>query len=368
MLTQILAIALPFAVLASGGTQAMLAAIILCGSLPRFAAPVLGALADRLHLRGVLVFTALTRSLSVAALAWVTLGGRTPFALFAIFALSNGLLVTLTLATGRVLVPRLVSEAALPRANSLTVMAMQGLPLVGYGMGGLLVKAVGSVQTLLLIAPLYLSIGLVALALRRVQDNNAVIGRFNFGRDLLEGWVVVRAHRVLLIILLATFALNTALNIVNVRAPIFASTAGHGADDYALLEMLFSAGALVGIALTGVLSQRVKIDTQMSFGYALFAVGIGAMTIPYLGVWFAAQVAVGLSVGLLDVTVMTRTQLSVPDGLRGRVGGISMGAGALGLSLGAATGGLAVPTMALMLGLGVGLFGLSLVWVRWGKE
>jgi MFS family permease len=329
---------------------------------------VLGALADRLHPRVLLVFIGLTRALTVAALGWVALGGRAPFALFVIFALLNGLLVTLTLSAGQVLVPRLVGEAALPHANSLTVMAMQGLPLVGYGVGGLLVKVLGSDKTLLMIAPLYLVMGLVAFALRQGYGNNAMSAPFHLARNLLEGWRIVRASRVLLIMLLATFALNAALNVVNVRAPIFTSRAGRGADDYALLEMLFSAGAIVGIALAGVLSRRVKLEAQMSLGYVLFALGIGALAIPHLGVWFAAQLAVGLSVGLLDVASMTRMQLLVSDGLRGRVGGTSMSAGALGLSLGAAAGGLAVPTMTLMLGLGVGLFLLSLAWVRWGKE
>lgn len=362
----LLAIALPFALLGSGGTQAMLATVILSGGLLRFFAPVLGALADRLPSRTVLLFASLTRALAVAALGWAALGGQATFALFVVFALLNSLLVTLTFATGRVVLPRLVSASALPQANSLVGIAMTGLPLIGYGLGGLMVKAFGTGQTLLLAAPLYLLLVVAALGLRLNKPHTIGPASFHLGRDLLEGFYVVRASRALITMLVLAFMLNLALNVSNVRIPIFTLEAGRGSDDFALLEMLFSAGALSGAALAGILTRWLKLEVQIGIGCVVFTLGVLGLAVPSLNVWFMAQFMLGLSVGLIDVAATTLTQLKVSDGMQGRVGGTSMFVGGLGLSLGAVVGGFTILTTILMLGLAMGLLVLCFVWLHSG--
>lgn len=53
-------------------------------------------------------------------------------------------------------------------------------------------------------------------------------------QDLAEGWRIWRSHRVLVDTLVLTFTLN----VVSVRAPLSATTAGRGASDYVLFEGL----------------------------------------------------------------------------------------------------------------------------------
>lgn len=74
----------------------------------------------------------------------LALTGTAPLALLAALAFVNGLLSTLAYATGAALVPRLVPAALLPRANSLNSGALMGAPLVGYGVGGVLVHTFGA--------------------------------------------------------------------------------------------------------------------------------------------------------------------------------------------------------------------------------
>lgn len=362
----ILFVMLPFAILKMGGTQQQLAIVVLCSSLPRFAALVLGVLADRLPPRRLLIVSALLRTTMVVAVAWMALNARADITLFAVFALLNGLLVTLTIAAAGVMVPRLVAEHHLAQGNSFVAIASMGLPLVGYGLGGFLVKFLGSNQTLLMTAPLYLLMALTAVFLRVPSVTSETV-RPSLLRDLLEGWRIRLTNPVLMFMLVLTFVLNFILNIINVRAPLFSTITGRGASDYALFEGLFSAGALLGISSVGFLSRWLSLKIQ--FGLALFVFTLGMLTfaIPVWTVWFLAATITGLAIGLLDVTSMTQMQLLVPDGVRGRVMGTSLSVGALGLSVGAVIAGLGITTTILMGVLGTVLALLSLAWIVQGK-
>jgi MFS family permease len=354
----ILFVALPFVVLGLGSTQQELAIVVLCGSLPRFAALFLGVLADRLSPRRLLIGAALVRTLIVVGVGWAALNARADVGVFAVFALLNS-------AAGSVIVPRLVAERDLAQGNSLVGVASMGLPLLGFGLGGLLVKFLGSNETLLLTAPLYFLPVLTTMFMRLSAATKAEITQPSLLQDLLEGLRIRFASRMLTFMLILTFLLNFILNVINVRAPIFATIKGRGASDYALFEGLFSVGALLGISVVGMLSRTLGLKALFGLALMIFTLGMVAFAVPTWNIWFLANTITGFSVGLLDVASMTQMQMLVPDGVRGRVMGTSISVGALGLSLGAVIAGLDVSTSMLMGVLGGVLALLSLIWMSW---
>jgi MFS family permease len=155
------------------------------------------------------------------------------------------------------------------------------------------------------------------------------------------------------------------LNIINVRAPVFANTAGDGAGGYAIFEGLFSAGALLGISLVGMLSRKFGLRALYGLALMVFTISMVIFVVPIWSVWMVASTLTGLAVGILDMASVTQLQQLVPDGLRGRVMGTSISVGAFGLSLGAVVAGLSWNTSSLM-GLLAGVLALlSLVWMFW---
>lgn len=98
-------------------------------------------------------------------LGLLALLGPAPLWTLAALACLNGLLSTLAYATGSTLLPRLVGPEHLTRANSLSSGALMGAPLVGYGVGGGLVHALGAGGTLLASAPFILGLTVAALLL-----------------------------------------------------------------------------------------------------------------------------------------------------------------------------------------------------------
>jgi hypothetical protein len=102
----LLFVALPFIVLgASGGPGA----VVLAASLPRFLAPVLGTLADRLPGRTVLAGSALLRAALPAGVAPLVHFGQTSIPLLSVFAFLNALPAPLSFMAGSDLMLRLAT-------------------------------------------------------------------------------------------------------------------------------------------------------------------------------------------------------------------------------------------------------------------
>ena len=355
------AIALPFLVLASGGGAQDIGLVVLAGSLPRFLAPLLGGLADRLPTRPLLLWSGLGRATAVGLVGLVALGGPVPLLVTLALAFLNGLFATLTYTAGSALVPRVVPAARLVRANSLISGALMGMPLVGYGLGGLLVHLLGAAGTLLLSVPFILSLALAALTLPalRAAAHSSHIRPF---QDFREGLDTLRGSPPLLGLLGMSFALNLALNVMNVRAPLHMAQHGRGAPDYAIFEMVISGSVLAGISLVTPLLTRFSLDSLIGAGRWVLVAGTLGFAFSPVAAWWAAAAVFGLGLGLVEVVATTRSQHLVPAEVRGRVVGSLMGVNAVGLSLGAGLAAGPLDTSRLMLGLGLTLALLALSW------
>lgn len=357
-------VALPFLALTAGkgltGAGAV-GLVVLAGSLPRFLGPVLGGLADRLAPRGLLALSAGVRGLAVLGVGlWGQLG-TLPLAALLALAFLNGLLSTLAYAAGSALVPRLVPPGALARANSLGSGALMGAPLIGYGVGGGLIHALGAAGALLVGVPLILALCAAALVLPRLPAAQSG-GRPRPLADLRVGLAVIRSSPLLLALLSMSFALNVALNVMNTRAPVQMAAHGRGAADYALYEMLISGGVLLGIVLVTPLSARLSLDALIGLGRWVLVLGTAGFVFTPVPVWWAGAAVFGLGLGLLEVAATTRSQQLTGLEVRGRVIGALLGINAVGLSLGAGLAALPLPTPGLMLGLVVALLGLAPLW------
>ncbi len=334
-------VALPFLVLrldvAAGSQAGTLATVMVLGSLPRFAGPVIGALADRLPLRLPLAAGAAVRALLFAAVAALALQGQ--LALWALYlaAFLNGSLTIFTFAGGNVALPHLVPAARLAQANSLMQAATMGLPLIGLGAGGALVATVGAPLTVAFATPCFLALTVCVLMVRFPPPAPSA-GR-SLGVDLLAGLGFLRRRPALNLLLVGTLVLNAALNLLNVLMPLLMERQGAGARGYGLFESLISAGTLLGIVAVTVLSRRVPTRWLVTASQATLALGFVVLASGTLVRWLAGGVVLGVGLGVGEVASITLLQLVVPDGMRGKVLGVVFPANAAGLALGAAVAG-----------------------------
>ncbi|WP_019588106.1 MFS transporter [Deinococcus apachensis] len=356
-------VAVPFLALAVGGGAASVGAVVLAGSLPRFLGPLYGLLADRHSPRLLLTLCSVVRGLGITLVGLLAFHLHVPLFALCLLAFLNGALATLTFTTGAALLPQLVPEHDLPRANSLLSAALMGAPLIGYGVGGGLVKLLGSGGTLLLAVPFILALAAATPLLPLRRNHPGQPGRRQGAlQDILTGLRLCLSHPVLRAVMLLSGLMNLALNVVNVRAPLAMTALGRGAPDYAVFEMLVALGALAGIAMVTPLSRRLGTDALINLGRLLVVPGLTLLAAAHLQGWWVGGAVLGLSLGLLEVAGMTRLQRTIPEEVRGRALGALLTSNAAGLSLGAALAGLNVPSTWLMPGLAVTLLLLGFVW------
>jgi MFS family permease len=245
-----------------------------------------------------------------------------------------GLLAVFSYAAGSVLVPQIVKQEHLARANSLVQGAMMGLPLVGYGLGGGLVASMSAATTLLIGAVCFLlftlSLWLVTVPSRQLND----VG--NFFSDLAEGArFLFLQHPTLSLIMLLSFMLNAALINLNITMPIEMTRLGYGARGYGIFEMISSASILVGIGLVSMMAGKIRPQLLVGIGSGLLAIGLAVLT-GHSYSWFLTGASIlGLGLGILEVSGITLLQIVVPERLLGKILGINFTANALGLSGGA---------------------------------
>lgn len=357
-------VALPFLVLEITGSPAALATTLLLGTLPRFLGPITGSLADRLHLRAPIVLSSIFRAALFASLALLALAGSLPLWLIYVAAPLNGLLTSFIFAAGMVLIPNLVPERQLARANGLVQGATMGVPLLGLGVAGMLVAGIGTATTILIASPCLLALALAAL-LMRFPASSAGPSQVGMMADLriALGYLLRRGPLAFLLVL--SLVLNASLNLLNVTMPVVMERIGRSAQGYGIFESLLSAGILTGIVAVSLISTRVPPRFQLTISQLLMVAGFAVLGLAGFRELLAGGLLLGVGLGFSEVAAVTLLQLAIPDGMRGKVLGTIFTVNALGLTLGASLAGVLVESVGVSVifwAAAVAILALSVIW------
>src|SRR5215813_3863819 len=175
---QFTVIALLWFVLQLTGSGAAVGLVILCFDLPGVVTgAILGRLLDRQQPRLVMGVDNLARAALIAAIPTLyALGALHLWHIF-MLALLAGVLSPATTTGLRVLVPHLVDDAALDRANALTATSLQFSYLAGPVAAGLVVSRLGGPWALFIDAASFLLMGLLVLTLPAIPREPRVANR-----------------------------------------------------------------------------------------------------------------------------------------------------------------------------------------------
>jgi predicted MFS family arabinose efflux permease len=334
---QLTTIALLWFVLDLTGSSVAVGLVLLCAGLPPVVTgPLLGRALDRWSPRRAMVADNLLRAALVGAIPALHWLGRLDMPLVYGLSLASGALIPATDVGARVLLPRLVDEDELERANALLSVGDQVSALVGPAVGGLLVGVVGAPAVLLLDALSFLAMAALAWPLPD-PPAAAVAGpraQASAIRAALGDPAVRVVFAVTLVYFLAYGPLEPALPLYS-RDVLDAGPSGYG-----LLWSAFGAGALLGLA-------TVPVVGRLRPGLALAgnALGWGLTLLPLLVVTSTAPAMLVLAVGgliwapyvTLEASLLQRL---VPASLLGRAFGVRRAVTAAATPLGAAAGGL----------------------------
>jgi MFS family permease len=299
--------------------------ILVAGCLPWLAAPVGGALVDRLDRRQVMWTVDLFRAGVVAAFAAAVLAGVASVLLIAALAFLLGAAQILFDSAADAILPGVVPAAALERANGrLAAGRLASQEFVGPPVGGALFAAFAAAPFLLDAATFASACGLVASMRGRFRAAPAPAGprgSRSFRSEAAEGLGWLSRHRLLRGVCLMHTTWNLVDSAVYGVLVLYAQdTLGLDARGYGLLVATAAAGGLVGSLLTGRLVDRIG-PGPAGVGAVVVIAGCATMlaltTGPLLaGLAFALY---GVAEAVWHVVTSSLRQSLVPEHLRGRV-------------------------------------------------
>jgi MFS family permease len=371
-------IALPWLVLKLTGDPVALGMAVALMGIPRAILILFGgALVDRYSPKRILMLTKHANTVLLAVLAVLVWSGQARLSVVLALALALSLASAFSIPAGTSMLPHAVAPQHLQAANGMMMALRQVTMLAGPLLAGLLFALAGdgsdgpqhmhglalafgvdclsfavSAWTLAQVVPRPFTPAAPQPVLRSVVDGLAAVWRDTLLRTSFIYWGLCAC---------------VIGGVMQVALPLLASTRLQGAATLGLLMGAHGAGALLGMAASGIAGRRRVRNLGMTLllidGLAgLLLVPLGAITASWQGVLI--NVTIGVLGGLVQVAVFTWIQQRVPRALLGRTMSLFMFI-FMGLApLAAAVAGwiaarVALP--ALFAGAGLGLTGAALL-------
>ncbi|MFJ7197238.1 MULTISPECIES: MFS transporter [unclassified Streptomyces] len=318
------------------GSDSLAALAVFAMWLPVLVGPALGAIADRIPGKPLLVGSNLVMAGLLTSLTLVDSAGRI-WILFVVLVL-YGTSSVLVDAAESALVAGAVDARLLGDFNGLRMTAGEGMKLLAPLAGaGLYARFGGGAVALLDAASFALAAGVCALLPAGEPERTARTGRRG---ELMAGIRQVRDSAVLRPLVLAgsVTMLCAGLNGAAVYA-VVDDGLGHSPTYAGVLYAAQGAGSVVIGLLAGPLLRRLGERVFTAAGIALFAVAVAARALPYDAVALTASAAVGAGLPCVLIAAMTAVQRETPAAVLGRTAAtantLMMVPNAVALALGA---------------------------------
>ena len=302
-----------------------------------FLAPYAGAVVDRFSKRTVLLVTQLALGLTSLALWALIATGAVALWHVYVIAFLTGVISAFDNPARQAFVSEIVPRELLPNAVGLNSTSFNGARLIGPGVAGLLVAAVGVGPTQLINAVSFAAMIAAILAMNAAQLTPAP--RAASAGAALDGLRYLRRRPDLIVLLVIVFMLGTfGMNFQIFNATMATQVFGKGAEEFGLLGTIMAIGTLAGALMA---ARRVKPTLRtILLALAGFAVSTLALTFAPNYVVYALLL---IPSGFFALTVMTTANAAVQLGTapeyRGRImsiyvaiflGGTPLGAPAIG--------------------------------------
>lgn len=342
---QITLLAIPWYVLASGGSASDVGLVGVFTFLPTIIATFFGGgLVDRIARKRMSMISDLASGATVALIP--LLDHLTGLALWQLLALVFlGALLDAPGNTARQsLLPDLADRAgvASERATSAYQTVHRLSTLLGPVAGGLLIAAVGATNVLWIDAGSFVvSAAIIGLLLPDEQPRPRAGSRYV--RELLDGLRFIRQERLIRWLVIYVMVFNFLDAPLGVLLPVMADGWFSSARALGFMAGSFGAGGVVGGILYGVIGPRLPRRSTFIISFMVCSLPMFALALtPPL--WLCCLLLFGMGVvgGPLNPILMAVRQERVPSELRGRVFGTSAAIAYLAIPAGMLVGGVMI--------------------------
>lgn len=327
------AVAMAFLVLELTGSAAATGLTIALATLPHVFGPLAGTLVDRMSLRIPLIAGDIAQGV-LALVTWVlAVNGVLPVGFIYASALLSGVITVFYRPASEALLPTLVPRTELVRANTILHGGTQTVTLLGYGVSGWLVTAIGVKPALLVDALSFFVMGslFLLIAMPPVASDPR---QQTFLQDLRGGFAALRSIPVLGALVGVGFVVMAAMAPLNMLLPKLSVDLGLSAQGYSSSMMALTVGMIVGSAVIAWMGNRFRARPAVTLGLLICAVFYALLTfaqsIPGL---MALTFLLGVGMSANQAGTMYLIQTLTPPQYLGRVFAVVMSSMMLALPL-----------------------------------
>jgi len=280
--------------------------------------PYAGLIADRFAKRTVLLVTKTAMGLMALLLGTLALTGAVELWHVYVFALLLGVVSALDSPARQTFVADMVPPEKLPNAVGLNSASFNAARLIGPGVAGLLIAAVGS-GWVFVINGFTFAATIVALAAMNVRELRSVPAAPRARGQIREGVRYVRGRTDIMVIMVVMFVVSTfGLNFQLTSALMARVEFGRGAGEYGILGSVLAIGSLTGALLAARRERpRVRLVIGSAFAFAVSTAVLALM--PTYPSFVVACIPVGLASLTMMTAANTTLQVSTDPVMRGRV-------------------------------------------------
>ncbi|MDR1386107.1 MAG: MFS transporter [Propionibacteriaceae bacterium] len=281
--------------------------------------PFGGLLADRLPKRNIAMVTQSAMCLSAITLSVLVISGWIRIEHVFALALFDGMVSSFDNPARQAFVSEMVGPDRLSNAIGLNSASFNAARLIGPGVAGFVIAAVGTGYAFAVNAAGFL---ILILMLARMRNSELFIlppRDANRGRGVAEGfrYVIRRPDLTLLFIIglmMGTFAFNYGITNTLMSTAVF----DRGPGEYGMLGSVMGVGSLTGALL---IARRARPRIRHIFVYLIvFCLSAAASALaPNFYVFCALMVPLGFSAVSIMVTANSMVQISIAPEVRGRV-------------------------------------------------
>ncbi len=295
-----------------------------------FIGPIAGVYLDRFNRRDVMLASNLVQAAVVGLIGVLYSLGSLSFLvlLVMLFVLNSGAQFVRPAVTA--IIPGITEKEDLSTANSLFSLSTSVNQVAGYGIGGIIVLALGVAVPFYYDSLTFLFAAVMLSLISRsmgaipkvVHDSTSPTSEpVSFKEKFVQGLRFIRGSRFLIQLVIVGLVVNFfGAGVFALLAPYAKNVIGGNAGTYGAILTTYSVGAVIGSVLVGKLQLRNYVGKMLFAGVivqGLVIVGIGFTTILFLAL--ALSFAIGVLQTMVNVPMTVLVQAKVPGDMLGRV-------------------------------------------------
>ena len=320
---------------------------------PTLLGPIVGAIADRVNRRQLMLIAQALQVVFAATLATVTATGLLEFWHLIVIGFIDGLIFTVVSTTGYAMAMDIVGEKSITNAVALNVVAMDITRIIGPFVGGVLIATLGAANCFW-VATIVCALAIIPLLMLQTPSRTTATTEDSVWQDTIAGFKYIMRNRDMVSVLAVSFSANALLwPAYQAFMPIFAKdNLAQGPDGLGYLLGTMGIGALVGAVILASMGDFKRKGLIYLWGTSLMAIFFGIFALSHS--FPISMVLVGLfglfssAFGTLQSTLIL---ILSPEDMRGRstgflrlaisvytFGALAMGALAEAIGAGLTTG------------------------------